>query len=53
MTTRAAGKALVRDPGRVRELAADLAAGRISAESLLLRCLDRIDGVDEIGRAHV
>ncbi len=46
MTTRAAGKALVRDPGRVRELAADLAAGRISAESLLLRCLDRIDGVD-------
>ncbi|MFC7541437.1 hypothetical protein ACFQU2_20960 [Siccirubricoccus deserti] len=44
---------LVRDPGRVRDLAAAMAAGTLSAESLVQRCLARIAEVDGQVRAWV
>ncbi len=37
---------LVQDPGRVRDLAAAMAAGTLTAEALVQRCLDRIAAVD-------
>jgi aspartyl-tRNA(Asn)/glutamyl-tRNA(Gln) amidotransferase subunit A len=36
----------VQDPGRVRELAADIAAGKLSPVALVRRYLDRIEAVD-------
>lgn len=38
--------ALIQDPGRVRDLAAAMAAGTLTAEALVQRCLDRIHAVD-------
>jgi aspartyl-tRNA(Asn)/glutamyl-tRNA(Gln) amidotransferase subunit A len=37
---------LIRDPGRVRDLAAAMAAGTLTAQALVQRCLDRIAAVD-------
>ncbi len=37
---------LVQDPGRVRDLAAAMAAGALTSEALVRRCLDRIAAVD-------
>ena len=37
---------LIRDPGRIRDLAAALAAGTLTAEALVERCLARIAAVD-------
>ena len=37
---------LIQDPGRVRDLAAAMAAGSLTAEALVRRCLDRIAAVD-------
>ncbi|WP_198369167.1 amidase [Roseomonas rosulenta] len=37
---------LIQDPGRVRDLAAAMAAGSLSAQALVQRCLDRIAAVD-------
>jgi aspartyl-tRNA(Asn)/glutamyl-tRNA(Gln) amidotransferase subunit A len=37
---------LIQDPGRVRDLSAAMAAGSLTAEALVRRCLDRIAAVD-------
>ena len=37
---------LIHDPGRVRDLAATMAAGTLTSEALVRRCLDRIAAVD-------
>ena len=37
---------LIQDPGRVRDLAAAMARGDLTAEALVQRCLDRIAAVD-------
>jgi aspartyl-tRNA(Asn)/glutamyl-tRNA(Gln) amidotransferase subunit A len=37
---------LIQDPGRVRDLAAAMTAGSLTAEALVRRCLDRIASVD-------
>ncbi|WP_165838677.1 amidase [Roseicella frigidaeris] len=44
---------LIQDPGRVRDLAAAMAAGTLTAEALVRRCLDRIAAVDGAVRAWV
>jgi aspartyl-tRNA(Asn)/glutamyl-tRNA(Gln) amidotransferase subunit A len=44
---------LVQDPGRVRDLAAAMAAGSLTAEALVRRCLDRIGAVDGQVRAWI
>jgi aspartyl-tRNA(Asn)/glutamyl-tRNA(Gln) amidotransferase subunit A len=37
---------LVKDPGRIRDLSADIASGALTSEALVQRCLDRIAEVD-------
>lgn len=44
---------LVRDPGRVRDLAAAMAAGTLTSEALVRRCLDRIAEVDDQVQAWI
>lgn len=44
---------LIQDPGRVRDLAAAMAAGTLTAEALVRRCLDRIAAVDGEVRAWI
>ncbi len=43
----------VRDPGRVRDLAAAMQAGQLTAEALVQRCLDRIAEVDGAVQAWI
>jgi aspartyl-tRNA(Asn)/glutamyl-tRNA(Gln) amidotransferase subunit A len=44
---------LIQDPGRVRDLAAAMAAGTLTAQALVQRCLDRIAAVDGEVRAWI
>jgi aspartyl-tRNA(Asn)/glutamyl-tRNA(Gln) amidotransferase subunit A len=44
---------LIQDPGRVRDLSAAMAAGTLTAEALVRRCLDRIAAVEGEVRAWV
>lgn len=43
----------VRDPGRIRDLAAAIASGALTAEALVRRCLDRIAEVDGAVQAWI
>lgn len=44
---------LIQDPGRVRDLSAAMATGRLTATALVQRCLDRIAAVDPAVQAWV
>lgn len=45
--------ALVRDPGRIRDLSVAMARGEMTAETLVRRCLDRIAEVDGAVQAWI